>query len=155
MDAFFIFSAKYLIALPILILGIYFLSRPWESKMRMVTFAIPALLLTLLVGYVANHIFSDPRPFVVGNFTPLIPHAPDNGFPSDHALLVTALATLGMFWNKRIGIVLWAIAIVVMFARVYVGVHHALDVIGSAVISLIVISLVRFLFTRVWHRDIR
>lgn len=100
---FLIFAAKYLFVAPIVILAAYFLAQPWPAKKRMARFAMPALALTYVAGVVSNHLYVDPRPFVVGHFTPLVPHAPDNGFPSDHTLLVSALAAIG-----TIGAIPWA-----------------------------------------------
>src|SRR5665213_707981 len=137
MDSFFIFSATYLFVLSILIISGYFLQQPMHAKKRMVVFALGSLALTYVVGLLSGRLYFDPRPFVVGHFTPLIPHAPDNGFPSDHALLVSAIATVGSYWNWKLGAVLWIIASIVAVARVYVGVHHPIDVIGSIVIALV------------------
>ncbi|MGH7141795.1 MAG: phosphatase PAP2 family protein [Minisyncoccia bacterium] len=137
MDTFFIFAARYFIILPAVILGIYFLTRKWPAQKQMVLFAIPAGLLACAFGLLGGHFFFDPRPFVVGHFMPLISHAPDNGFPSDHTLLASAFAAVGMFWNKWLGLALWLIAIVIAVARVYVGVHHPLDVVASMVFAII------------------
>ena len=136
MTTFFIFAAKYLIVLPVLILGGYFLMKPWQEQKHMMLFAIPAALLAYVLALIAGHIYFDPRPFVVGHFTPLVPHAADNGFPSDHTLLASALAAIGMYWNKRLGLGLWIIAAVIAVARVYVGVHHTIDVVASMLIAL-------------------
>jgi undecaprenyl-diphosphatase len=81
---------------------------------------------------------------VVGNFTPLIPHAPNNGFPSDHTLLVSAIAAICSFYSRRVGVILWVIALYVGISRVYVGVHHPVDIVGSAVIAVTVSLLVFF-----------
>jgi undecaprenyl-diphosphatase len=155
MDMFFIFAAKYLFILPIIILGIYFLLRPHQEQKRLILFAVPAVLLAYIIGTIANHLYIDPRPFVVGHFTPLIRHSPDNGFPSDHTLLVSALAAIGIAWNVRIGAVLWAIAGIVATGRVYVGLHHPVDVIGSMLISILAVYLVYLMFAHVWHHKIR
>ena len=139
---FFIFAAKYLSLAPIVILAVYFLVQPWPAKKRMARFALPALVLTYVVWLIGNHIYVDPRPFVVGHFTPLVPHAPDNGFPSDHTLLVAALAAIACYWNDTLGGILVALALIVAVARVYVGLHHPIDVIGSVAIAAIVTSAV-------------
>lgn len=140
MTLFFIFAAQYLFILPVVVLGIYFFMRPRSEWKRMALFAIPAGLLTYALGFLGNHLYIDPRPFVVGHFTPLLPHAPDNGFPSDHTLLVSAFAAVGMFWNKWLGLALWLIAVIVAIARVYVGLHHPVDVLGSILFALIGVS---------------
>ena len=150
MTTFFVFSAQYLFILPILILSAYFFTRKWPTQKRMVFFAIPAGLLTYLLGLIGNYLYYDPRPFVVGHFTPLIAHAADNGFPSDHTLLVSSLAAIGMYWNKWLGIRLWAIALFVAFSRVYVGLHHPIDVIGSMAFAFVATSAWYVAANRIW-----
>jgi len=149
MDTFFIVAAKYSFVLALTILGVYFLTRTWPEQKRMALFAIPAGLLTYLFGLIGNHLYYDPRPFV-GNFTPLIQHIADNGFPSDDTLLVAAIAAVGMYWNKWLGIALWALAILVAVARVYVGVHHPLDVTASITFALIAVPVWHAIMNHVW-----
>ena len=141
MDVFFIFSAQYLFVLPVVILGAYFFMRKWPAQKRMALFAVPAGLLSYLLAFIGGYLFYDPRPFVVGHFTPLIQHAADNGFPSDHALFVASLAAVGMFWNKWLGVALWTIAIIIAIARVYIGLHHPIDVLGSFGVALLAVSV--------------
>ncbi len=154
MDSFFIFAAKYLYLAVLGLLGLYVLMQPRDSQKRMAIFAVPAGLLALALGMLAGRFYFDPRPFVVGHFMPLVPHAPDNGFPSDHELLVSAAAMIGTVWNRRLGIALWALALVVAVARVYVGVHHLVDVAGSFVISSAAV-LAAYAAFRHWHNEIR
>jgi undecaprenyl-diphosphatase len=140
---FFIFGAKYAMILSFVVAGGYFLKVPREEQKRMVLFAALALPLIYLTSLIASALYDNPRPFVVGNFTPLIPHAPNNGFPSDHTLLVSAIAAVCSFYSRRVGVILWVIALYVGISRVYVGVHHPVDIVGSAVIAVIV-SLIVF-----------
>lgn len=97
---------------------------------------------------IAGHFYTDTRPFVSGNFTPLIPHAADNGFPSDHMLLASALAAVVMCYRKRLGYALWAVAIIIGISRVYVGVHHPIDIVGSALIALLAAFIVHIVEKR-------
>ncbi|MDE1975615.1 MAG: phosphatase PAP2 family protein [Patescibacteria group bacterium] len=108
----------------------------------MAVFAISAALLAYIIGVVGGLLYYDPRPFIIGHFTPLIPHAPDNGFPSDHALLASAIAMIGTIWNRRLGFALWILAVLIAIGRVYVGVHHVIDVCGSFIISILAVLLV-------------
>ena len=148
MNLFFIFSAEYLFIATIIILGAYFIHQPRASWLRLALFAVPAGLLTWILGLIANHIYVDPRPFVVDHFIPLISHTSDNGFPSDHTLLAAAFAAVGMYWNKWLGIVLWIITGIIAVARVYVGVHHPLDVLASILFALIAVSAWHWILAR-------
>ncbi len=148
MNTFFILSAKYLFVVPLIILFVYFWRQPRLNQKQIAIFGLSALIATYLVSLLAGHFYFDPRPFVVGHFTPLIPHAADNGFPSDHALLVSAIAAVGTFLNRKLGFWLWLFAVIVAIARVYVGVHHSIDVIGSFVISITIVSLVYYALSR-------
>ncbi|MDD5318787.1 MAG: phosphatase PAP2 family protein, partial [Candidatus Pacebacteria bacterium] len=80
----FIFGAKYLFILSPILAGIFFLMQSRARQKKMLVLAAVAVPLTYVLVYILNHVYFDPRPFVVGNFTPLVPHIPDNGFPSDH-----------------------------------------------------------------------
>jgi undecaprenyl-diphosphatase len=100
-------------------------------------------LLTKLSGQLIN----DPRPFMTpgeGSF-PLIPSSTDNGFPSDHTLLSTAVAAVVLTRFRSWGIVLFLGAVLVGLARVYCRVHHLLDIVGSLVIVAIVFVLFQIL----------
>lgn len=135
-DLFFIFGAKYLFLFSALIILIVFYVLPLEFKKRMIVFGIASCALALVISFIAREIYFNPRPFVVDGFEPLIPHKADNGFPSDHTLLVATLASIGMFFHRRASLYLWLIAIVVAISRVYVGVHNPIDILASISIAL-------------------
>lgn len=97
----------------------------------------------------ARALYFDPRPFVEGQFEPLIKHVADNGFPSDHTLLLAAIASVITFYDKRYATILWVITLVVGLSRVYAGVHHLLDIAGAILIALVSTSLVYFVLMRI------
>ena len=78
---------------------------------------------------------------MVENITPLFPHVPDNGFPSDHVLLAAGIAAILMPFSKKWSIILWIIAFIIGAARVYAGVHHWIDILASMLIALLSLLL--------------
>ncbi len=98
-------------------------------------------IVALLINVIISHIWFRPRPFTVfskGSFTQLIPHSHDASFPSDHASGSFGFAAGSWGYNtKWISWTFSVIAIIVMIARVYVGVHYPTDVIGGMVVGII------------------
>jgi membrane-associated phospholipid phosphatase len=142
MNSLIIFGAKYLIVLIILIAGIYFLKLEKQKQKEMLVFAVITLPIIFIMSRLAEKLYFNPRPFVVGNFLPLISHTNNNGFPSDHTLLSTAVAAVIYLFNKKIGIALGLLALLVGLARVVAGVHHLIDIFGSIAIVALVSLLI-------------
>ncbi len=109
------------------------------SRQRLVVYALLAALLALGVNQVVGHLWFRPRPFVHHHVTQLVPHADDASFPSDHAAggfaLAVAVWRAADRWARRLGWLLVALAAVLTFSRVYIGVHYPFDVVGGALIG--------------------
>ncbi len=68
-------------------------------------------------------------------------------FVSGHAVLITALAGLvSPYLPGRWKIVPWAVAAVVLVARVYVGAHNPLDVVCGAGVGLVIAGCLNLVF---------
>ncbi len=145
MDLIIIFGAKQLIILSALVTLSVLWILPSRDRVRFTILLIIALPLAYVLAKIAGHLYFNPRPFVVGNFEPLVQHGVDNGFPSDHTLLSSALAAAVTTIRPRIGAVLWITAIVIGTCRVLAGVHHALDIIGAIVIAALAVHTTHLL----------
>ncbi len=132
-----IFCASLLVYL-LLVVWLLLIWRQRES----LTFATVArigvvMLGSILLARIAARFISDPRPYMVAHTVPLMPVSADNGFPSDHTLLVAAL-TATLYWIDRRWIgPLAAGTLLVALGRLAVGAHHTIDVVGSVVIVLL------------------
>ena len=133
-----IFGAKYLIYILIILMGLYFLKKDQRAKKEIAIFVGAVMPISYLIAKISSFFYYNPRPFVVGNFTPLFSHLADNGFPSDHTLLASALAATVFCFDKKMGIFFFMLAVIIGTSRVLAGVHHWMDIFGSILIALLV-----------------
>ena len=90
------------------------------------------LVVAFVCAQIGAAVYNDPRPFTQDHVKPLIAHAPDNGFPSDHGLLAAALVAAVLLLDLRLALVFVLLGVLVDWARVGAGLHHVSDVVGSA-----------------------
>ncbi len=123
------------------------------QRSDLVELAVAALFiaaLSFLLAKAGSGLIASPRPFVVTGTPPLISSATDNGFPSDHTLLLAVVAALVTLVSRRAGLLFWGLALLVGLARVYAGVHHLIDITGSLAIASLAL-LLYLLCKRLWQ----
>lgn len=142
MDFLIIFGANYLylVAVAITVIVLWYLPR--ERKTLAAVFGTIDLAVVYIVSLLAGFLYNNPRPFVSDHITPLISHAADNGFPSDHTLLVAALASILYCYNRTLGLVVFGIALLIGVSRVFAGIHHWIDIVGSFAVAIAVTAIV-------------
>ena len=130
------------------LMALFFLI-PWrhrrEQRRYGAVFGTVAAALALLINQPISHAVGRLRPYVAHPASAhlLIARSHDASFPSDHATGGFALAC-GMFLYDRVaGTVLFVLAALLAFARVYVGTHYPGDVLGGAAIGIAVALLLR------------
>jgi len=83
------------------------------------------------------------RPFVVHpDALVLVSRSTDASFPSDHACVVGAVTAVLFLVDRRLGAVSAVLALLMAFARVYVGAHWPADVAAGLVFGALVATLV-------------
>jgi len=138
-----IFGAQYLfLAIPAAAF-FYFLKLPAPERKRLFVLGIIALPLAYALALAFGHFYYLPRPFVQGNFIPLVPHAPNNGFPSGHTLFSAAVSAVIYASSRRVGAALWLLTALVGLSRVLAGVHHFTDICGAMLIGAAAAWLIR------------
>jgi undecaprenyl-diphosphatase len=73
----------------------------------------------------------------------LVPRLHDHSFPSGHAATSFACAVVLASFAPRWRVPLYALAVLIAFSRLYVGVHFPLDVLGGAALGVLVAFVVR------------
>lgn len=137
MNLIIVFVAKYFLYLIGFIALIYFVLSDKKTRIDILKISVISASLALILARISSFFIYDTRPFVVGNVTPLISHAADNGFPSDHTLAAMLIAVVIFKFNKKIGTVLIILALLLGIARVLAKIHYPLDIAGSIIIDLI------------------
>ena len=85
----------------------------------------------------------------------LVPVPHDHSFPSGHAATSFACGTVLALAFPRLAVPLYVLAVAIGFSRVYVGVHYPLDVLGGALLGLVVGLLVARLGVRLGRSGAR
>ncbi len=134
LDEFMVAVAKYA---PVFLAGLLLLlwisyRQPYQ---RAAFLAGLAALLALGVGQVIGWIVARPRPYALAAHI-LIARTADTSFPSDHATLAFAIAALFWVYQRRLSLALFALAVVLSFARVYVGAHYPSDTLAGALLGI-------------------
>ena len=135
-----VLAAQYLFLASIVLFGWFFLTLTSTVKKKFLTLTLVSFPFALGIAKLSGAVFNDPRPFVSDNIKPLISHVADNGFPSDHALLTMAIASVVFVYNRKFGLLLATISFIVGFSRVLAGIHHPIDILGAMIIAIVAVG---------------
>lgn len=143
------FSAKYVIFLAVVAVAVLAVDRLRRHRIVPVVAAGVALALTFALGLVGAALYSERRPFQAHHVHELVAHAPGQSFPSDHATAAfgLALATFA-FLSRRWGAALFVVALLIGFARVYVGIHYPGDIGGGFLAAVLGVGIVTLIYRR-------
>jgi len=131
MNSIIVFCASYLYLFVIVGIGIAWLRTAKSLRVQFIVATVIAGAIALILSRIASRLYYDPRPFVTEHVKPLIAHAADNGFPSDHALLTMTLTATTYFYNKKVALGMLVLTILVVAARILAKIHSPLDI-GAA-----------------------
>jgi len=111
----------------------------WISRKKEPALALLiAVVFVLLIAYSMKYAVDRPRPYDVLSIIEPSYHPSDPSFPSSHAMMAFAGAVaIGSKWRKALPPLL-AVALVVSYSRIFIGVHYPYDVISGAVIGILI-----------------
>jgi undecaprenyl-diphosphatase len=115
----------------IVILALRASSRPGAIQ------AVAAASLAMGINFLIGLVYDRPRPFVTHHVHLLLPHTADASFPSDHTAGSIAIAVAIWCHNRKLGIPLFIVALLVGVSRIYVGHHYPTDVLGGIVVGCV------------------
>ena len=99
--------------------------------------AVITMLIALVINHIIGFIYFRPRPYTLHVAHLLVNPSIDPSFPSDHATFSLALALPILVVNKYFGRFMIGMSLLLCFARVYVGLHYPLDIVGGAIIAYV------------------
>ncbi|MCK9816024.1 undecaprenyl-diphosphatase [Pseudomonas sp. MAFF 302046] len=138
-----IFFAQWMVfCVPLLLAVLWIFGE--QRQRRVVLLAGVSIALALACNLVIRELWFHPRPFMLGLGQNFLAHAPGASFPSDHASGLFAMAfALILASLRKTGLVMLGLALLVSWARVYLGVHFPLDILGGCLVGLLSAWLVR------------
>lgn len=139
LDNLMIFCARYLIYIAFLAAAICVAMLIYKKQWRTVIYLAASLIVSFILLKLASHLFFELRPFQTHHLTQLVAHATGSSFPSDHTTATAALGLGLVFFTrfKKIGFSILAAAVLIGFARVFVGIHYPYDILGGLATALI------------------
>jgi undecaprenyl-diphosphatase len=138
-----IFFAQWMVfCVPLLLAVLWIFGE--QRQRRVVLLAGLSIALALACNLVIRELWFHPRPFMLGLGQNFLAHAPGASFPSDHASGLFAMAFALILASLRMtGLVMLGLALLVSWARVYLGVHFPFDILGGCLVGLLSAWLVR------------
>lgn len=122
-----------IIALPAFIILI---TRKHAKLGRMI--ASSAGVCTILCVFIMKPIVSRLRPYELNSTVELLVRPEfDTSFPSGHTCFAFAAATVCFMYSKKLGVIMYFIASVIAFSRLYLYMHFPTDVICGALFGII------------------
>lgn len=131
------------------ILALIFIWAMFFAKRKFNSFSILFLttITTWLVAHTFKFLFHTVRPFVDLGLKPLVFES-GYAFPSEHTAVFFAVAFAALFLDKKVGRILFVLAIFVALSRIVLGVHYPVDILGGFAVGYFISYLYIKLFRK-------
>ena len=127
-----------------LVLGLYAQRKKFLKGIGLIGMST---FLSVVVGVLFKELFLIPRPFLQSGVEPRLGLTYFSSFPSLHTLIVFSAVMVLWNLNKKMGVVVGVLALILSLGRVWGGVHFGVDVWAGMVIGVLIGRLV----VDFWH----
>jgi undecaprenyl-diphosphatase len=152
LDGTFVFLAEYLpyVLIVVLLALVFFSQYPNRKKLEILLVAgVSGVIARFGVTELIRFFYPRPRPFITLPEIHRLLTENSWSFPSGHATFFFALSTAVYLYNKKWGVFFFAATILMTISRVIAGVHYPSDVLGGAIIGILVAYVTYWLATRI------
>jgi len=130
----------------IVLFAVLLLAGWWSARTRASTTAMAAAVwapLGMLIAVAVNQpvvaAVGETRPYAtLANILVLADRTTDPSFPSDHATMAGAVTAALWIADRRLGLTSAVAAVVLAFARVYIGAHYPHDVLAGLALGALI-----------------
>lgn len=113
-----------------------------RARYRVLALALTTIALCIAVETTIGWVHPYPRPFAAGFGPAWVHHAANNAFPSTHVSIAMVLTlVLGLHGERAAAFGSLALALLMGWARIYVGIHWPADVLGAALLATLCVLL--------------
>lgn len=140
MDSMMIFGARFAIYLTLILMFVLVFKGGVKERKSLVLALLSIPIIILLIK-VIHLFFYQSRPFVVNDILPLIPHAADASFPSRHTSIMSGIAFAYTYFKSRWAPLFLLLMLWVGMARIFVGVHFPLDILGGGIVGIVAVAI--------------
>ncbi len=117
--------------------GLLILYFVYKKEKFIVLLMIIAIVISSIVASALKTAIARERPYQVLDVRQLVKEDDNRSFPSNHAQLSFVLATIVFSFYRKPGLILFLLSLIIGLGRIYVGVHYPSDVLGGAVIGIL------------------
>jgi undecaprenyl-diphosphatase len=110
----------------------------WKNFKIAAYFFVTAIVSRFIFGEILKRVINRPRPFEVHRVIQLISEDKGQSFPSGHMSFFFAFSTAVYLYNKKAGLICFAVSFMMGLARIYTGVHYPLDILGGMALGIII-----------------
>lgn len=136
LDLLMIFGAEYLIFIVgFSVIAFFFFGKSQDKKAAILAFL--GLIFAFILVKLIRVFYFEPRPFVTFPINPLVKHEADTAFPSVHTTIISTIALAYTYYKSKLGLFFLLSLLWIGFARILVGVHYPLDILGGILVGFL------------------